>query len=265
MQQAADFLEESQDLYRVIGPLDGAALAQSTQFKHWTVEQVVRHLHFWNRMALLALTDELAFGVAIKPVMEGMQRGLSLPEIEAGEIAETGEDLVALWAECFEQVAKAYSAADPSQRCAWAGPSMSARSCITARQMETWAHGQEVYDLLGLDRINTDRIRNIVVLGVNTYDWTYKVRGQAAPEPKPCVSLLAPSGERWVYGDPESDSCIAGSAVGFAQVVTQTRHVDDTDLNCSDDVALSWMHNAQCFFGGPSQPPAPGSRCKQSR
>ena len=43
---------------------------------------------------------------------------------------------------------------------------MSARSAISARQMETWAHGQEVFDVLGADREEHDRIRNIVVLGL---------------------------------------------------------------------------------------------------
>jgi len=33
---------------------------------------------------------------------------------------------------------------------------MSACSCITARQMETWAHGQAIYDELGQTRQNTD-------------------------------------------------------------------------------------------------------------
>ena len=38
---------------------------------------------------------------------------------------------------------------------------MSARSSISARLMETWAHGQAVYDRLGVVRVDTDRIRNI--------------------------------------------------------------------------------------------------------
>ena len=39
------------------------------------------------------------------------------------------------------------------------GPDMSARSSISARHMETWAHAQELYDTLGVDRINEDRIK----------------------------------------------------------------------------------------------------------
>ena len=58
--------------------------------------------------------------------------------------------------------------------------------------METWAHGQEIYDLLGIVRLNADRIRNIVILGVNTYGWTFVNRGLEPPAPVPYVKLDAP-------------------------------------------------------------------------
>lgn len=264
MQQARDFLEESRDLFALIGPLDDEQLSAPTGFKSWTIEQIVRHLHFWNRMALFALTDGEHFKQQLAPVMQGMQSGNSLPEIELGQIEATGRALVADWREAFEVLAEAYNQADPSQRCTWAGPSMSARSCITARQMETWAHGQAVYDELGRERVDTDRLRNVVVLGVNTYGWTFQVRSQAAPEPVPHVDLEAPSGERWQYGEPQQTNCIRGSAVEFAQVVTQTRNIADTHLVVTGEPATLWMANAQCFFGGPTAPPAAGTRKRRT-
>jgi hypothetical protein len=41
---------------------------------------------------------------------------------------------------------------------------MSARSSISARLMPP-AHGQAIYDLMAVERQNTDRIDNIVVMG----------------------------------------------------------------------------------------------------
>lgn len=264
MQQADDFLLECRDLYEQIAPLDAAGLAQTTAFKGWTIETIVRHLHFWNHMALIALEDGERFKTEIAPVITGMQQGKALPELEGEAIPEGGEQLVTRWWELFERVAQAYSQADPSRRCTWAGPSMSARSCITARQMETWAHGQEIYDLLGRDRVNTDRIRNIVILGINTYGWTFQVRGEDAPSPQPYVELTAPSGECWTFGEAQSDNVIRGSAEAFAQVVTQTRNVVDTDLKVRGVSAERWTRNAQCFFGGPTAPPEPGTRVKRA-
>ena len=139
---------------------------------------------------------------------------------------------------------------------------MSARSAISARQMETWAHGQEVFDVLGADREDHDRIRNIVVLGINTFGWTFKVRGETPPEPMPSVSLVSPSGEVWTYGESQQSNFIQGDAVEFAQVVTQTRNIGDTSLNVVGDPASDWMSKAQCFAGGANPPPKKGSRFK---
>ena len=136
---------------------------------------------------------------------------------------------------------------------------MSARSSITALQMETWAHGHEVFDLLGVERVEADRIKNIVVIGVNTFGWAYTVRGLDVPSAKPFVELTAPSGAVWTFGE-ESDDRVVGYAVGFAQAVTKTRHWTDTDVQALGEGARGWMDIAQCFAGGVSPPPAAGSR-----
>lgn len=260
MEQAQAFLEESQDLDVLIQPLGPESLGTRTAFKGWTFQTILRHLHFWNEMALWALQDSERLQVALAPVVSGMQSGVSLPELERQQVNLAGLDLVAAWRGTYQQLAAAYGQADPSQRCPWVGPSMSARSCITARQMETWAHGQAIYVELGQTRQNTDRIKNVVVLGINTFNWTFQVRGEQPPEPQPHVSLRAPSGELWEFGDPGSTARIDGTAEEFAQVVTQTRHVEDTSLQFQGEPAERWLYNAQCFAGGANPPPSPGSR-----
>jgi uncharacterized protein (TIGR03084 family) len=159
-------------------------------------------------------------------------------------------------------LADAYAKADPKQRVKWAGPDMSALSSITARQMETWAHGQAVFDLLGIDRPESDRIRNIAHLGVGTFGWTFINRQQAVPEPAPHVVLTGPSGAVWTWNPEQANNTVRGSAVEFAQVVTQVRHVADTQLQVTGAIAQQWMAWAQCFAGPPVDPPAPGSRHK---
>lgn len=260
MQQASDFLAESEALERLVAPLGEADFSRSTGFKSWTFETILRHLHFWNHMAHLSLTAPEDFQVAFKPVMEAMLSGKALPEIEMAQFPATGLTLLARWQTGFRQVFDAFSHADPSARVAWAGPSMSARSSVTARQMETWAHGQAIADELGVERKEDDRIRNIVVLGVNTFGWTFKVRGLPVPEEQPFLALTSPSGESWAFGSPDGAQRIVGDAHEFAQVVTQTRNIADTQLVCEGEVAKLWMRNAQCFAGGPAEPPPPGER-----
>jgi uncharacterized protein (TIGR03084 family) len=171
-----------------------------------------------------------------------------------------GRALFEAWRENADKVADAYAQTDPKRRLKWAGPDMSALSSVTARQMETWAHGQEVFDVLGQIRTEGDRIRNIVHLGVNTFGWTFKNRGLPVPGEVPLLTLKGPSGAVWTWNEHSTGSAISGSAVEFAQVVTQVRSVEDTDLTVTGKAAADWMAMAQCFAGAPEDPPAKGAR-----
>ena len=48
--------------------------------------------------------------------------------------------------------------------------------------METWSHGQEIYDQLGIIRNDKDRIKNIVIIGINTFGWTFINRSMEIPK-----------------------------------------------------------------------------------
>jgi uncharacterized protein (TIGR03084 family) len=259
-QLANDFREESDALHTQVQALDEAALDTPTAFKNWTINTVIRHLHVWNLAAEMALKSDGSFE-AYYARLADQKKGGKLSSFETDWLdGLSGRQLVAAWKEGFAGTADRFAVADPSARLKWAGPDMSARSSMTARLMETWAHGQEVYDVLGKVRRNADRIRNIVVLGNNTYGWTFKVRGEAPPEPRPHLRLTAPSGEIWAYNDPSEVELIEGLAEEFCQVVTQTRNIADTRLRVVGPNATSWMARAQCFAGAAEPPPPPGTR-----
>lgn len=263
MQQVvADFIAECKTLEQLLESASADDWTRPTQFLGWTLESVLLHLHFWNRAVDLALEQPEAFAQLILQVKSAMPQG-GLRAMEDAHIKERGAELFACWQAGFRQMQARWSSLDPKHRIAWAGPSMSARSAITARQMETWAHGQEIFDLLGEQRDEHDRLKNIVHLCVNTYDWSFKVRGRETPGPMPLLQLQSPSGQLWQFGEPSNSNSISGSAVGFAQVCAQTRNVADTDLQVHGEIAADWMANAQCFAGAPEQPPAPGTRHRQ--
>lgn len=262
MEQARDFQDESEALAAALSDLPDADYERPTQFKGWTVNDVLVHLHFWNGAADLSLTDPDRFQAVLAELMGALGSG-SLRDHENRKVEERGSALLEAWKTLFRDMGPRWAELDPKTRVAWAGPSMSVRSSMTARQMETWAHGQEIFDLLGLQREEKDRIRNIVVLGINTFGWGFKVRGKEAPETMPQVSLTLPSGAMAEFGEP-GDNRISGAAVEFAQVVTQTRNIADTQLSVDGPVATEWMENAQCFAGPPETPPAPGTRHRQT-
>ena len=258
MQQAEDFRAESEALYQLLRPVDPADFDEPTQFKDWTINAVLQHLYMWNVNAGLQILDETQLMENMKGVMKhpGGMRGFEA-EYFSGL---SGKDLLEAWYADMNQTADVFADADPKARLKWAGPDMSARSSITARLMETWAHGQEVYDHLGVVRKNEDRIQNIVVLGVNTFSWTYKTRGESPPGDMPYLELTAPSGAIWTYGEPSDEERIDGLAEEFCQVVTQCRNIADTALKVTGEVATDWMSKAQCFAGAPETPPPPGTR-----
>ncbi|MGB0410625.1 MAG: TIGR03084 family metal-binding protein [Pikeienuella sp.] len=255
MEQATDFLAECEALNDAL--LSVRDWDQATQFKGWTINDVMVHLHYWNVMADKSATDPDVFMVMIGKVMKNLGGG-GLRPLENAEITLRGEDLRAAWIANARDMAARWGGYDPKMRVKWAGPDMSARSSITARQMETWAHGMEVFDLLGLTRKDTDRIKNVVVLGVNTFGWSHKVQGLSVPEQMPSLRLTAPSGEIWEWGD--GPDLIEGPATDFAAVVTQTRAFADTALQTTGEDARRWMETAQCFAGPPETPPSPGAR-----
>lgn len=259
MEQAADFLAETKALAALLAPLPDAAFDAATQFKGWTLNDVVRHLHFWNRAAGLQLTDEAEL-LRLLGVISGAG---GMRAVERDVVRASGQALREEWLKTADEIADLYATADPKARLKWAGPDMSARSSITARLMETWAHGQEIYDHLGAERIDQDRIRNIAHLGVSTFGWTYMVRKMPVPQTVPHVRLTAPSGEVWTWGEPNEAELVSGSATEFCQVVTQVRNVADTQLTVRGPVAAEWMGMAQCFAGAAEPPPAPGTRFRR--
>ncbi|UYV35665.1 TIGR03084 family metal-binding protein [Rhodobacteraceae bacterium D3-12] len=258
--QPSDFEAESNALYGLLKDKSDAELAQPTQFKGWSIDHVIGHLHIWNHAADLSLKGGADVDAFIAAATEEAHK-TSLRNFENIWLDGLhGRALLETWHAYYPQVANRFSATDPKVRLKWSGPDMSARSSITARLMETWAHGQEVYDTLGVVRHDKDYIKNIAVLGVNTFGWTYQNRGKPVPDQMPYVRLTAPSGGIWEWGDAEQSNSITGAATEFCQVVTQTRNIADTTLGVRGDVAAEWMAIAQCFAGPVEQPPAPGTR-----
>ncbi|MFK8019840.1 MAG: TIGR03084 family metal-binding protein [Pseudomonadales bacterium] len=259
--EANDFLAESEALFELINSKTDGELKEVTFFKEWSFDEIIRHLHVWNKMAYFSLTDRDEFQKEFESLATHLMAGAGHRGAELAWFGEMrGAELLAEWNAYYKELAAAFADADPDLRVPWAGPEMSAQSSITARLMETWSHAQAVYDELGVVRTNGDHIRSIAELGVRTYRWTFATRKQDAPLPKPHIRVTAPSGEIWKWNDASEDELIEGDAGEFCQVVTQTRNIADTNLSVTGPNATLWMSIAQCFAGGAEDPPVPGLR-----
>lgn len=259
--QPRAFLEESEALHALLASRPESELLLVTQFKGWTIEDVVAHLHLFNLAAGMSLRDASSLRTFFADLRRARAGGRGLREVTLDYLGPLrGRALLDQWRSDCDAIAREFEAVDPRMRVAWGGPDMSARSSISARLMETWAHGQAVYDRLGVERVDADRIRNVAVLGVNTFAWTFRNRGLEVPGPAPHVLLEAPSGARWEWNAEVESDRIEGSATEFCQVVAQTRAWEDTGLQVVGETARRWMSIAQCFAGPPEDPPRPGTR-----
>ena len=262
---AEAFLAECDALSALLSPLSDRELLTVTQFKDWTIEDIIAHLHMWNYAACLTLCEPDTFKGLINMVMTRMGAGddhrtLQRHWLDSERNGIHGRSLFEEWREFYPILAKAYAEADSESRVTWFGPDMTVGNKLIARQMETWAHGQAIFDIMGLERVENDRLYNIAHLGVTTYSFAFRNRGLTPPTPKPYINLTAPSGTLWNWNEPQDDNVVTGDAVSFCQTVTQTRNSADTNLQTKGHNATNWISIAQCFAGPPHDPPAPGTR-----
>lgn len=256
-----DLVAEQQALDAIVAPLVPAQWTLPTSSLRWSVADQIGHLTYFDTTATLAIVDPDAFVAHRDELIGSFADELAVDDLTLGEFRTlpTGQQLDR-WRSRREALEAAGRTLTDEARVEWYGPSMSARSFLTARLMEVWAHGQDVCDAVGARRTPTDRLRHIAQLGVITRRWSYAVRGEQAPDGDVRVELIAPSGAMWTWGPDTAPASVTGPAEDFCLVVTQRRHVDDTALDAHGDAARDWMRKAQAFAGAPTTGPAPRTR-----
>ena len=229
----------------------------------WLVRDQVTHLGHVDEIATRAITDPAAFRAEAAAALAATDRAAYEGRYLSRGRAMHPSALRAWWREAGAKLLAAARPLDPRARLPWYAPDMSAPSFITARLMETWSHGLDVVDVVGIPRPDTDRLRHVVFLGVRTREFSYVNRGLAPDRTSVYVELTAPSGATWAHGDPAAANRITGSASDFCRVVTQRRNLVDTNLKVTGPAALDWMRVAQAFAGPPGEGRRPGQFPKE--
>ncbi len=252
----ADLADETAALNALTAPLDDAGWKQPTPAPGWTIADQVGHLAYFDQTVLMAATDPAEF-VAYRAQIEAA--GGIDTEVIAARYRDWGAaDLRDWFAAARNRLLSVFAGLDPALRVPWFGPAMSVASAVTARLMETWAHGQDIADALGVQREASVRLRHVAHLGVATRAFSFANRGRPAPGTPVRVELTGPSGELWTWGPPGAPDRITGPALGFCLLVTQRRHLTDAGLDIQGAAAGEWMAIAQAFAGPPGPGRAPG-------
>ena len=245
----ADLAAESAELYEVLSVLAEQQWDLPTPAEGWTVRDQVTHLAYFDGTAVQAATDPDAFRRDADAVMAG---GMDFPDrIAAEHRGLSGAEAFAWLQRERRAYLDTFAVLDPGMQLPWYGPPMSAASSVTARLMETWAHGQDVADALGVTRRPTARLRHVALLGVRTRGWSFRVRGLPEPQTDVRVELAGPEGDLWTWGDPGAADRVRGTAEEFCLVVTQRRHRRETGLTVVGPVADAWLDIAQAYAGAP--------------
>lgn len=251
----ADLAAESAELDAVLGALDDAAWARPTPAAGWTIADQVSHLAYFDETATLAVTDPERFRADAAALVAG---GTDFPDRIAAQHHDDPPARLLAWSRrARRDLLRTFATVDPAARLPWYGPDMGPASSLTARLMETWAHGQDVVDALDIDRPATARLRHVADLGVRTRAFAYRLRGMPVPSTPVRVELTGPDGERWTWGPEHAADRVTGTALDFCLVVAQRRHVTDTALHVEGADATAWIGIAQVFAGAPSNGPAP--------
>ena len=251
---ATDLRAEQEALDGIVALLTDEQWRLSTPSPGWSVADQIGHLTYFDGAAATAIADPAAFTASVEQLMAADDRdALTLHR------HLSPQELLAAWRANRSRLADVATALEDSTRVAWYGPSMGAKSFLSARLMECWAHGQDVADALGVERAATDRLRHVARLGVLTRGWSYVNRGLEPPAGDVRVELTGPSGALWHFGPDDAVGAVTGPALDFCLVVTQRRHPDDTALQVTGEIAHDWLARAQAFAGPATDGPAPRS------
>lgn len=242
-----DDLRAEQD--GLAGDVDGISAddwLRPTRARGWDVRDSIAHL---------ADTDDIArdtcvagprsldvlvgrYATAEDLTLAGVLRGRRLP----------GAQVLDWWRRAASREREVFGSIEPSTRVPW-GLGMSARSLVTARMMETWAHGLDVRAALGIPTRDTNRLRHIAWLSLRALPYAFTFAGRPVPEEPIRVELTLPDGTAWTFGPHDAAARITGPAGQLCRLFVQRIGRDAaTDLRAEGDAADAALDVARAFL-----------------
>lgn len=244
-----DLAVEGDALDELVAPLDDDGWRRQTPAAGWSIAHQIAHLAWTDEVAVQAATDKEAWDAL---VLQAIEDPMGFVDKEADRLSQLPPtELLRRWRTARTTLTETLLALPEGTKLPWFGPPMSPTSMATARYMETWAHGLDVAEALGVPPEPTDRIRHLVHLGVRTRNFAFSVHELEAPAEEFRVELASPRGETWAYGPEHAAQSVRGSAYDFCLLVTQRRNRADLDLVATGADADRWLDIAQAFAGPP--------------
>ena len=252
----ADLKAEQESLDRFLSTLMEAQWDLPTPAEGWTVRDSVSHIAHIDEVALAfihgdnsALEEVKKLGLMYTTVKAQIGRELKVAEI------------LPWWRRARTIMLDELSKCDPRQRIPWFAMPMGARAFATARLMETWAHGLDCFDAIGVEPEDTDRLRHIALMACMARPYAYQVNALPVPQIPLRLELMLPSGQLWTYGEQSATDRIKGKVGEFCRVAVRRRHWKDMGLEVQGEEARRFIEIVQTYAG----PPGPGRKPKEAK
>nr|MBA3655571.1 maleylpyruvate isomerase family mycothiol-dependent enzyme [Actinomycetota bacterium] len=190
-----DYEAEQTELYALLSSLDDSSWSAPTPAAGWDVRDQVSHL---------AHTEEVAYDTAMggpRSLANETGRYASGEEFtEAGcdqGRAMAPADVREWWWQAASRLRPALRGLADDVRVPW-GLGMKRRSFVTARLMEHWAHGLDIRDAVGVEVVDTPRLRHVAWIGFSALPYAFGVAKVEPPAGRTLrLELAAPGGEAW--------------------------------------------------------------------
>ncbi len=241
-----DLTAEQRELQERLGAIDRDVWLQPTPARGWDVRDTVAHLADTDEMAIATATGTPG---SIRERAETAASGedLTYQGVLHGR-RRSGSEVLEWWESTTAAAREMFEALDPNVRVPW-GIGMRAPSLITARLMETWAHGLDVSAAIGVQPVDTDRLAHVAWLATRALPYAYTLAGRDAPPDPLRVELTLPSGAVWTTGPADATSRITGPAGEYCRVfVHRLPPGDARGLRAEGPAATSALSVARAFL-----------------
>ena len=218
-----------------------------TPAKGWDVRDTVAHLADIDEIAIdtctagpRPLNDFAAqFASPEDTTLWGVLRGRR----------RSGREVLTWWEDTSSRERDVLAGVDAAMRIPW-GIGMRRQSLVTARLMETWAHGLDVREAVGLPVVDSDRLRHVAWLGYRALPYAFSFAGRERPPGELRVEVTSPSGDEiWEYGPADAPNRITGPAGELCRLFAHRISRDEArGLAAEGDGAVAALEVARAFL-----------------
>ena len=213
-----DLAREQLELQADCAPLTEDQWLTPTAARGWDVRDTIAHLADTDEIAIDTMDDGprslnrfvTLFASGKDVTLWGVLRGRR----------RAGADVLAWWERTSAVECERLSSLENATRVPW-GLGMGRPAFVTARLMETWAHGLDVRAAIGVSSVDTDRLRHVAFLATRALPYAFSYAGRTYPATPLRVELDLPSGDVWTHGPVDAEDRITGPVGEYCRVFVQ--------------------------------------------